>query len=207
MWWSADETGVYATGDSARKIELREFVVGEHQLTNLSLLAVDLTPLERSCQRCLDGVLGADMISRLGMTIDLKNHVGILDGEARSPEACFQEWQQGSCEQAFNRFDEKAFAECLVPDIVLLTSKGDYHGRDFVMKHFRESYFGQDPPVLISMAPRSQHAIGNVIWTEYEMSITFRGQVIKHRGTAIYQKTGQKWVMSNMNYAAAQPDK
>jgi ketosteroid isomerase-like protein len=194
-----------ATGASARKIELRDFAIGEHQLTNLTLLAVDLTPLERSCQRRLDGVLGADMIARLGMTIDLKNHVGILDAEARSPEARLHELQkqQASCEQAFNRSDEKTFAECLAPDIVLLTSKGDYHGRNSVMQHFKESYFGQDPPVLVSMAPRSQHAIGNVIWTEYEMSVTYRGQVIKHRGTAIYQKTGQKWVMSNMNYASA----
>jgi ketosteroid isomerase-like protein len=193
------------TGARARKIVLPEFAIGEHQLTNLNLLAVDLTPLERSCQRRLDGVLGADMIARLGMTIDLKNHVGILDGEARSPEARFHELQrqQSSCEQAFNHSDEKTFAECLAPDIVLLTSKGDYHGRDSVMKHFKESYFGQDPPVVISMAPRSQHAIGNVIWTEYEMSVNYRGQVIKHRGTAIYQKTGQRWVMSNMNYASA----
>jgi len=198
------------TGASARRIELRDFAIGEHQLSNLTLLAVDLTPLERSCQRRLDGVLGADMIARLGMTIDLKNHVGILDGEARTPEARFHELQrqQTSCEQAFNRSDEKTFAECLAPDVVLLTSKGDYHGRDSVMKHFKESYFGQDPPVVISMAPRSQHAIGNVIWTEYEMSVNYRGQVMKHRGTAIYQKTGQKWVMSNMNYAsAAETDK
>jgi ketosteroid isomerase-like protein len=194
------------SGASARKIVLRDFAIGEHQLTNLNLLAVDLTPLERSCQRRLDGVLGADMIARLGMTIDLKNHVGILDPEARSPEARFHELQrqQTSCEKAFNRSDEKTFAECLAPDIVLLTSKGDYHGRDSVMKHFREDYFGQDPPVVISMAPRSQHAIGNVIWTEYEMSVSYRGQIIKHRGTAIYQKTGQRWVMSNMNYASAQ---
>src|SRR5215467_1094659 len=191
------------TGASARKVVLQDFAIGGHQLGNLSLLAVDLTPLERSCQRRLDGVLGADMIARLGMTIDLKNHVGILDGDARSAEARFNELtrQQSLCEEAFNRSDEKTFADCLAPDVVLLTSKGDYHGRSSVMKHFKESYFGQDPPVLVSMAPRSRHAIGNVIWTEYEMSVTYRGQVMKHRGTAIYQKTGQKWVMSNMNYA------
>ena len=53
----------------------------------------------------------------------------------------------------------------------------------------------------------ARHRQRHLIWTEYEMSVTFHGQVIKHRGTAIYQKTGQKWVMSNMNYAAAQPDK
>jgi ketosteroid isomerase-like protein len=214
-FWSPDSTEITmeswngASAANGRKIVLRDFSIGEHQLANLTLLAVDLTPLERSCQKRLDGVLGADLIARLGLTIDLKNRIGILDGEARSAEARFHELQQQqtSCEQAFNRSDEKAFADCLAPDVVVLTSKGDYHGRNSVMKHFKESYFGQDPPVVISMAPRSQHAIGNVIWTEYEMSVNFRGQVIKHRGTAIYQKTGQKWVMSNMNYASAQPEK
>jgi ketosteroid isomerase-like protein len=192
-----------------RKITLSKLAVGEHELENLSLLAVDLTQLERSCQRRVDGVLGADLIARLGLTIDLKNHVGILEGQARSPEARLSELmqQQAACEQAFNRSDEKAFAECLAPDIVLLTSKGDYRGRNSVMKHFKESYFGQDPPVQVSLTPRTRRAIGPVIWMEYDMAVTFRGQVMKTRGTALYQKTGDRWLMSNMNYSVAEAEK
>jgi len=157
----------------------------------------------------VDGVLGADLIARLGLTIDLKNHVGILEGQARSPEARLSELmqQQAACERAFNRSDEKAFAECLDPDIVLLTSKGDYRGRKSVMKYFKESYFGQDPPVQVSLTPRARRAIGPVIWMEYDMSVTFRGQIMKTRGTALYQKTGDRWLMSNMNYSVAEAEK
>lgn len=185
----------------ARKVMLNDFTLGEHRLENLSLIAVDLTPIERSCQRRVDGVLGADLIARLGLTIDLKNHVGILDAEARTPQARIHELDQNqaSCEDAFNHSDEKGLFDCLHPDVVLLTSHGDFHGRKEVMRHFKERYFGQDPPVMVAITPRTRQVIGNVIWMEYEMSVSMRGQVMKSRGTALYQKTGDRWLMSNMN--------
>jgi hypothetical protein len=198
-----------AVATQARQVVLHDFTIGEQQLNNLKLLAVDLTPLERSCQRRVDGVLGADLIEKLGLTIDLKNHVAILDGDARTPEARFNqlEQHQAACVQAFNRSDEKTFEQCLDPEIVLLTSKGDYHGRKAVMKHFKESYFGQDPPVLVSLTPRGRHAIGTVIWVEYDMAVTVGDQVMKARGTALYQKNGERWLMSNMNYSVAEQGK
>jgi hypothetical protein len=193
----------------ARVVILPQLRIGEHSLMNLKLMALDLTALERSCQRRVDGVLGADLIAKLGLTIDLKNHVAILDASAKTPEARFNELdqQQAACEAAFNRSDEKAFEQCLDPDVVLLTSKGDYHGRKAVMKHFRESYFGQNPPVQVSIAPRGRHLIGAVIWIEYDMSVTVGQQVMKAHGTALYQKSGERWLMSNMNYSVGQEGK
>src|SRR5205807_10037608 len=189
---------------NGREVVVRDFTIGEHELHNLKLLAVDLTPLERSCQRRVDGVLGADLIARLGLTIDLKNHVGILEGDGGSAEARLKELQQhqSTCEQAFNRSDEKAFSECLDPDITILTPKGDFHGRKAVMKYFKENYFGQDPPVMVLLTPRTRHVNGKVIWVECEISVTVHGQIMKLRGTALYQKTGERWLMSHMNYSA-----
>ncbi|HLW54493.1 MAG TPA: aspartyl protease family protein [Candidatus Angelobacter sp.] len=188
-------------GAPAREVVLREFSIGDHTLFNLKLLAVDLTSVERSCQKRVDGVLGADLIAKLGLTIDLKNHVASLDAGGRSPAERFTQLDHhvAACAEAFNRSDDKTFEKCLDPDIVLLTSKGDFHGRREVMQHFK-SYFGQDPPVLVSLTPRGRHAIGNVIWIEYDMVVTVGDQSMKHRCTAIYQKTGERWLMSNMNY-------
>ncbi len=176
----------------------------------MKLLALDLTALERSCQRRVDGVLGADLISRLGLTIDLKNRVASVDPKPKTPEVGFSELaqQQAACVAAFNRSDEKAFEQCLDPDVVLLTSKGDYHGRKAVMQHFHESYFGQNPPVQVSIAPRGRHLNGSVIWIEYDMSVTVgSSQVMKARGTALYQKSGERWLMSNMNYSVGEQSK
>jgi ketosteroid isomerase-like protein len=194
-------------GSSAREVVLPDFTIGEHSLANLKLLAVDLTPLERSCQKRVDGVLGADLIARLGLTIDLKNHVATLDSGAKTLQARFSQLEERlqACVEAFNRSDEKAFERCLDPDMVLLTFEGDYRGRKAVMQHFKECYFWQDPPVLVSLTPRQHHAVGPVIWIEYDMSVTIGGQVTKIRGTALYQKDRDQWLMSNMNYSLADP--
>ncbi len=194
---------------SAREVTLPNFTIGEHSLANLKLLAVDLTPLERSCQKRVDGVLGADLIAKMGLTIDLKNHIAKLDQTATSPEAQLTQLERGqaACVEAFNRSDEKTFEQCLAPDMVLFTSKGDFHGREAVMKHFKETYFGQDPPALVSLTPLGRHAIGPVVWIEYEISMTSCGQTAKTHGTALFQKTGERWLMSNMNYSVGEQGK
>lgn len=204
---SADATEVTMeswTGSSSaagRQVVLPDLTIGDQSLANLKLLAIDLTALERSCQRRVDGVLGADLIEKFGLTIDLKNHVVTLRGNSKPPEARFNQLheQQSRCEEAFNRSDEKAFEECLDPDVVLLTSHGDFRGRKSVMKHLKEMYFGQDPPVSISITPLATQAIGPVLWVEYDMSIKMRGQLTHTKGTALYQKAGERWLMSNMN--------
>ena len=203
------ESWTGSAGTPARKVTLRDFTLGEHALQNLTLLAVDLTPVERSCQKRVDGVLGADMIAKLGLTIDLKNHVGILDTSPKTAEARFSqlEQHQAACVEAFNRSDEKTFEQCLDPNMVLLTPKGDCRGREAVMKHFKEAYFGQDPPVLVSLTPRQHHAVGTVIWIEYDMLVTVGPQVMKGKGTALYQKSHDRWLMSNMNYSFVEQDK
>jgi hypothetical protein len=194
---------------SAFEVVLHDFTVGAQSLSNLALLAVDLTPLERSCQRRVDGVLGADLIARLGLTIDLKNHLATVDANVKTPQARFSQFDQhqATCVEAFNRSDAKTFEQCLDPDIVLLTTKGDYHGRKAVMKHFKDDYFGQSPPVMVSLTPRGHHALGPVIWIEYDLAVTAHGEVMRLRGTAVYQRSGERWLMSNMNYSAAENDR
>ena len=194
------------TGAPAHEVILRDFTIGDHSLFNLKLVAVDLNSVERSCQKRIDGVLGADLISKLGLTIDLKNHIANVDPDAHASQARMAqlEEQAMACEDAFNRSDEKTLEQCLDPNVVLLTSNGDFHGRKEVMRHFKERYFGQSPPVLVSMVPKGRHAIGSVIWIEYDMSVTMGDHVMNTRCTALYQKSGERWLMSNMNYSVGQ---
>jgi hypothetical protein len=190
-------------GAQAHAVVLTDLRIGENTLYNLKLLAVDLTALERACERRVDGVLGADLITRLDLTIDLKNRMATIDANNRTPQARFNELdeQQAACEAAFNRSDQKSFEQCLDPDIVLFTADADYHGRGAVMKYFRECYFGQTPKVQVSITPRERHLIGTVIWIEYDMSVTTGNQVMKVHGTALYRKSRERWLMSNMNYS------
>jgi hypothetical protein len=203
------ESWIGTVGAPAHEVTFREFSIGDHSLFNLKLFAVDLNTVERSCQKRVDGVLGADLISKLGLTIDLKNYVAIVDPDRQSLQARFAQLaeQEAACEKAFNRSDEKTLEQCLDPDFVLLTSNGDFHGRTEVMRHLKERYFGQSPPVQVSMVPRGRHAIGSVVWIEYDMSVTVGDQVMKTRSTALYQKSGERWLMSNMNYSVGEQNK
>lgn len=88
-------------------------------------------------------------------------------GKPRTEETQFAELQQqAACEQAFNRGDDKAFGECLDPEVVFLAFGGDYHGRNSVMKYLKylkEKYFEKIQAVVLSLKPRTSHAIGDVI--------------------------------------------
>jgi hypothetical protein len=193
--------GTHST--SGRQVLMSDFRVGEHHLINLRLLAVDLSPLERSCGKRVDGVLGVDLITQLGLTIDVKNHVATLAGSTRTEETQFAELhqQQMACEQAFNRADDKTFGECLDPEVVFLAFGKDYHGRNSVVKYLKEKYFGKAQTATLALKPRTSHAVGDVIWEEYELRITLPQQIIKARGTALYRKVGEKWLILNMNHS------
>src|SRR5580765_8332995 len=56
----------------SRQVTLPELVIGEHRLQNLRLPAVDLSPIGQACGKRIDGILGIDLLSRLGATVDLK---------------------------------------------------------------------------------------------------------------------------------------
>ncbi len=196
--------GAFAT--KAHEVQLSDFRIGEHQLMNVKLLAVDLTPLETSCGKRVDGVLGVDLISQLGLTIDLKNCVATVAGGTRTEEAQFAELhrQQTACEKAFNQSDEKTFGNCLDPEVVFLAFGGDFHGRDSVVKYLKGKYFGRTPTVVLSLRPKKSHAIGDVIWEEYELQITLPDKIIRARGIALYHKIGERWLILNMNHSTSE---
>src|SRR5258705_13475378 len=66
-------TGTLAT--SAREVTLTEGTVGETHLHNLKLPAIDLSAIGNACGKRIDGILGADLLERLGATLDLKREI------------------------------------------------------------------------------------------------------------------------------------
>ena len=66
-------TGTLAT--SAREVTLGEFVIGETHLKDLKLPAIDLSAIGNACGKRIDGILGTDLLERLGATLDLKREI------------------------------------------------------------------------------------------------------------------------------------
>jgi ketosteroid isomerase-like protein len=188
----------------SRQVTLPELVIGDHRLQDLHLPAVDLSPIGQACGKRIDGILGIDLLSRLGATVDLKNHTAQFVPDTKSTEAVIAELHQQltGCEAAFNRADEPALAECLDPQIVTFTVAGDFYGRDATLVYYRKAYFQQDPPAQLSMVPRAHHLIGDAVWVEYDLKIVLRQQTINARGTALCRKSNGKWRIVHMNHSS-----
>ena len=70
-------SGTAAT--SAREVLIPELSLGSHHLNNLKLPAIDLSPIGKACGGRIDGILGVDLMDKLGIKIDLKRKVAVLD--------------------------------------------------------------------------------------------------------------------------------
>lgn len=192
----------------AQEITLPDLAIGRHHLQHLKLSAVDLSQIGHACGRRIDGILGVDLLSRLGAAVDLKRRIAHLPADGIDASARVAELHQQlmGCEQAFNRADEAAFADCLDPGIVVFTAGGDYYGRDASMSYYRQRYFRHDPPAHLEITSRGHHVIGDAIWVEYDLRITLGTEVLLARGTALCEKTGSKWRIVHMNHSAPPPE-
>ena len=191
------------TETEGQEVVVGDLAIGRQHLKNVRLHAVDLSPIGRSCGRRIDGILGIDLLGKLGVTVDLKNHVAHLPPDAGETQARVAELHQQlqACEQAFNRADEGAFADCLDPQIVVFTLSGDYYGREASLEYYRNHYFQMQPPTQLAITSRGDHIIGDAIWMEYDMEIKLPDHTVNARGTAFCQKQEGKWRIVHMNHS------
>ncbi len=68
----------------ASAVTITELIIGQHHLKNLRLPAVDLSPIGNTCGKRIDGILGVDLLSRLGATVNLKEHTASLMPDAHA---------------------------------------------------------------------------------------------------------------------------
>jgi hypothetical protein len=187
----------------ASAVTITELIIGQHHLKDLRLPAVDLSPIGNTCGKRIDGILGVDLLSRLGATVNLKEHTARLAPDTATSEAALLELHQqlSLCEDAFNRADEHAFGECLDPEVVTFTPAGDFYGRPANLNYYRKAYFQQNPPAQLSTVPRAHHLIGDAAWVEYDLKIVVGQHVTIARGTALCHKSNGAWRIVHLNHS------
>jgi SnoaL-like domain len=194
--------GTLAT--SAREITLKEVIIGNTKLMALKLPAVDLSAIGKACGRKIDGILGVDLLAKLGATIDLKKqtmHV-ITVNEVRASElAAEMHSEMHRCLEAFNTSDERTFGDCLDPKIVLFSMENELYGREQVIGYFRERYFHQKPAARLEIRESAFHPIGEAVWYEYEFSVESARGVLHGRGMAMCKKFEGRWRMASMHHS------
>jgi len=128
---------------SAREVSLPEFQLGSHQLHDLKLPAIDLSPIGKACGGAIDGILGVDLLDRMGVTIDLQRKVAVLNLAPADSKARFDEMESAMhhCNVAFNQAKASELEDCFDPEIVLYTQHGEFRGRTQVMQYLNEQYF------------------------------------------------------------------
>jgi hypothetical protein len=195
-------TGTLAT--SAREVTLKDVSIGDTKFAELKLPAVDLSPVGKACGQRIDGILGEELLGRLGATIDMKRqvvHVATAGEDYGEALAAEMHKEMHRCLEAFNASDEKTFAECLDPKIVLFSVEGELYGREQVLGYFRDRYFHQQPAARLEIHESAFHPIGEAIWYEYEFTLESARGVLHGLGMAMCRKSGGRWRMASMHHS------
>ncbi len=188
-----------------RKTDISDLAIGGRHLIAVSFLAVDLSDLERQCGEPIDGIMGADLIRKLGLEIDLKKRLARFAADPTQSSGDSEDLTQQFelCAAALSRSDARAFGDCLDPDVVLVVSGKDYRGRDAVLKYFSREYFGRGRAATMSIDHSAFHVAGGAAWLQYQLHTTIRDRTVRERGTALFEKCGEKWLVMNLNHSVA----
>ena len=195
-------TGTLAT--SAREVTLSEVVIGETHLHNLKLPAIDLSAIGNACGKRIDGILGADLLERLGATIDLKREMAhFATADDAHDQKLIEEMHRDMtrCVSAFNDSNEREFQDCIDPKIVLFSVDRELYGREQTLAYFREKYFHQSPPTHFEIHQCNYHPIGDAVWYEYDFTMTSGKGSISGRGMAMCRRSEGKWRMASMQHS------
>jgi len=188
---------------SAKEVTLKEMAIGNTKLMDMKLPAVDLSAVGKACGRKIDGILGVDLLGKLGATIDLKRrtvHVATASEYLGDALAAEMQSEMHRCVEAFNESDEKTFAECLDPKIVLFSADAELYGRERAFGYFRDRYFHQRPAARLEIRESAFHAVGEAVWYEYEFTIESARGMLHGRGMAMCKKSEGRWRMASMHH-------
>jgi Aspartyl protease/SnoaL-like domain len=201
-------SGTAAT--SAREVRLPEFALGSHRLKDLRLPAIDLSPIGKACGGRVDGILGVDLLDKMGVTIDLKRQVASM-GPPTEPDARAMYGQMEAhmhhCAEAFEQGAVKELEECFDPEIVLYTPDGEYHGRKQAVEYLQARYMKYAPNLCYRMDLRDAKSFGDALWYSYEYEITAPQEHVVGHGMSMCRKDSSgKWVILNLHNSLKAPD-
>jgi len=192
---------------SAREVSLPEFQLGSHQLHDLKLPAIDLSPIGKACGGEIDGILGVDLLDRMGVTIDLQRKVAVLNLAPADSKARFDEMESAMhhCNVAFNQAKASELEDCFDPEIVLYTQHGEFRGRKQVMQYLNEQYFKDAKDLHFEMSPHDIRSFGDALWYSYDYSMDKGSEHRAGHGVAMCRRREGKWLILNMHNALLEP--
>jgi ketosteroid isomerase-like protein len=199
--------GTLAT--SAREVTIPELVVGRTRILDLKLPAINLSEIGKACGGKIDGILGVDLLRKVGATVDLKRsvvHVNTVEDERETELASEVQADIERCTKAFNDSNEDKFADCLDPKIALYAANEELHGRERVVDYFRDHFFHHEPRARLEIHESDFHQIDDAVWYEYEFTIESEGGRSHGQGMAMSRKPDGRWRIASVYQSAVQSE-
>ena len=201
-------SGTAAT--SAREVFLPQLSLGSHRLENLRLPAIDLSPIGQACGGQIDGILGIDLLEKMGTTIDLQRRVARLGvspkDESEKHHMADHAAAMSRCLDDFNAGRAEELKDCFDPEIVLYTPWGEFRGREQVMEYLNKRFLRLQPHPRLEITTHDMRLVGDAVWHGYDYKIESRDVHIAGRGMMICRKSGGRWQLLNMHNSFIQPD-
>lgn len=201
-------SGTAAT--SAREVFLPQLSLGSHRLENLRLPAIDLSPIGKACGGQIDGILGIDLLDKMGTTIDLQRRVarfGVSPGDpSQKNRLADHEAAMSHCLDAFNAGRAEELTDCFDPEIVLYTPWGEFRGREQVLEYLNKRFLHLQPHPRFEITTHDMRLVGDVVWHGYNYRIESPDLHIAGRGMMICRENGGRWQLLNMHNSVIQPD-
>jgi uncharacterized protein (TIGR02246 family) len=200
----ASWTGTAAT--SAREVSLPELTLGRHTLRDLKLPAIDLSPIGAACGGPIDGILGVDLLDKMGVTIDLKRSVAFMGGDAEDVRATYKAMEDSMepCMAALNKGDAPEFEKCLDPEVVMYTPHGEFVGRQQVIAYMQERFFQYAPKIDYVTKLREVQMFGDALWYSYDYTLETPVERRSGHGMSMCRKGDGRWRILNMHNSSVE---
>jgi Domain of unknown function (DUF4440)/Aspartyl protease len=198
-------SGTAAT--SAREVFLPELAFGEHHLHDLKLPAIDLSPIGNACGGKIDGILGVDLLDKMGVTIDLKRRVAAPASPPPDARAMYNQMEAAMhhCTMAFNAGNYAELEDCFDPEIILYSPQGEFRGRSQVMKYLEDRYLRYAPNLSYEMCMREVRLFGDALWYSYDYTINSPKEHVVGHGISMCRKDGGHWRILNLHNSLLDP--
>ena len=199
-------SGTAAT--SAREVRLPELNLGSHRIRGLKLPAIDLSPIGKACGMRIDGILGVDVLDKMGVTIDLRRQVASMRPESTDARVMYaqMESEMHQCAEAFEKGNAKVLEECFDPEIVLYTPDGEYHGRKQAVAYLQGRYMKYAPNLCYRMKLQDVKNFGDALWYSYEYEIEAPQEHVVGHGMSMCRREHGQWYVLNLHNSLREAD-
>jgi hypothetical protein len=192
-------SGTAAT--SAREVSVPELALGNHRLHDLKLPAIDLSPIGKACGGQIDGILGVDLLDKMGVTIDLKRQVASPGAPPEDGKTLYEKMESAMhhCNMAFEAGRAAELEDCFDPEIVLYTPQGEFIGREQAMKYLEERYLRFAPDLRYRMTVHEVKMFGDALWYSYDYRMDSPNEHIAGHGMSMCRKDNGRWRILNLH--------